>query len=118
MASNPESFINKSLTFNLKKSHFVSNALNTPLSQDFQLLLWRNGLDYHIKKNEEWHDDMHMYGSQLPRRLLSKGITQKYTHTFTFSTPRIRTCPAEGRWEIPFYKLVIGRCSGAALVSP
>ena len=38
MAPNPESSINKSLTFSLKKSRFVSNALSTPLFQDFQLL--------------------------------------------------------------------------------
>jgi hypothetical protein len=83
-------------------------------------LLWRNGLNHHIKRNEQWHDDMHMYGIQLPRRLLSKGTTQEHTHTNTYHLLHsIHTyMPAEGRWEAPFYRPVIRRCSGAALVPP
>jgi hypothetical protein len=43
----------------------------------------------HTKRNEQWHDDMHMYGSQLPRRLLFIGITHERTHlnTYTYTHP-------------------------------
>jgi hypothetical protein len=52
-----------------------------------EVILWRNGLNHQITRNEEWHDDMHMYGSQLPRRLLPKGTTHRSAHR---PTPPLR----------------------------
>jgi hypothetical protein len=79
----------------------------------------------HTKRNEQWHDDMHMYGSQLPRRLLPIGTTQERTHTntYTHTHPHLHStltsaAPAFGRWEAPSYRPTIGRCPGAALAPP
>jgi hypothetical protein len=44
-------------------------------------------MNHQTTRNEEWHDDMHMYGSQLSRRLLPKGTPQEHTLT----TPPLRT---------------------------
>jgi hypothetical protein len=61
---------------------------------------------------------MHMYGSQLPRRLLPKGILQEHIPTNTLFNSTHTYMPAEGRWEVPFYRLAIKHCLGAALVPP
>ena len=74
--------------------------------------MWRNGLNHHTKRNEEWHDDMHMYGSQLPRRLLPKETTHEHTHTNRY------TPPAKDRWEALSYRVATRRCPVAPLAQP
>jgi hypothetical protein len=53
-----------------------------------RLLIWRNSLNYQITRNKEWHDNMHMYDNQLPRRLLPKDITPRSAYR---PTPQLHT---------------------------